>query len=464
MGSFGHALPSGEWVIVVDAFSSGARYLALARARGLRVVHVQSSPNIATKIIGGFKGEAYDAAYVATPETQANLIEKLKALHPKAVLIGTETAVVFGNKLAESLGLPHNTEESSTILRDKVLMQKAFEKTGLYIPTALVSTFEGAMDWIRAHHVQFPVITKPRASAASELLRISKNPAELRSSIEEAIGRKDMFGAPIEQMVIQSFVDGQEYAINGVAYEGVIYVTDIWKYIKQMSAARSLLYDYDDLIDPQNTDVDIPAMIQYLEAALKAVDFQSGTFHCEMKSSSQGLRIIEIAGRPMGSNQPQLVQAATGTDQMSLYLDINISPQILKDLIAKQSIYQRQHAARLVELRSFRRGRIKSMPLYDFLYSGQLRTVLRDGIRWNMKVGDDIGPTANLFDNPVGGVMLMGPQDQVEADYAAIRSRERSGLVVDRPATPLQERWKCLKLLLNPRQWFQTLRTPAQIQ
>jgi hypothetical protein len=91
------------------------------------------------------------------------------------------------------------------------------------------------------------------------------------------------------------------------------------------------------------------------------------------------------------------------------------------------------------------------MPLYDLLNSGQIETLLPGGFRWGVKPGDEIGPTLSLFDNNLGGAMLMGPPEQVATDYAKIRLQEKSALVVERPKSRVEKMWACVKLLLSPK-------------
>ena len=69
---------------------------------------------------------------------------------------------------------------------------------------------------------------------------------------QKVIGHKTIFGSVNDRLLAQSYLEGAEYAVNSVSYEGKHTVTDIWRYRKNINPEGHFLYDRTTLESLEN--------------------------------------------------------------------------------------------------------------------------------------------------------------------------------------------------------------------
>ncbi len=396
----------------------------LLQERGYRVVHVQSSDRVPPDLAASFEEAKYDARLVFNPEKPGETLGELRRLGVVAVFIGTESGVEVGDLLAEELGLPSNGTELSRERRDKFLMHRELErkKVATYKRT-LTTTFREAQAWMTRRGIPFPVITKPRASAGTQYFRISKNPEELERHIRETLGRTDLFGSPIKEVLTEEYLAGREFAVNGVVDDGDVYFTDIWEYFKKLTRAGSLIYDRDKILAFESLEATI--LIPYVRSVLKALGFRYGTFHAEVKLvPGRGPLLLEVAARPMGSFQPRIVKLCTGTNQIELMIDALLDQSQFR--VKTSHPYHLFRKAQVVELSTHKRGWVTSIPIASMLNPQVLPSY--SSHKLGLQIGDWVEPTVDLLASHPGTVFQVHESSaQIDQDYLNIRTSEHDG-------------------------------------
>lgn len=421
-GPAGRVVPPESWVAGVDLYSSGSLYRSVLQEFGYKVVHVQSAA-IPAPLAGSFEPALFDALLVLDPQNPAPVLEALAGLGVRAVFVGAESGVAAGDLLARELGLPGNDPASSAQRVDKVAMHAALRHAGVPgYPQALVGCAMLALQWMAGHGIHFPVVTKPRGSAGSQFLRLSRNAAELERHIRQTIGRTDLFGQPVDEVLVEDYLTGREFAVNGVVHGGQAQVTDVWEYHKRVTPAGAIIHDRDVLLDAACPQVQ--RLLPHVHQVLAALGFEHGCFHAELKLEADGPRLLEVAARPMGSMQPRVVEWCTGTSQVRLHAEACLDPAKFER--AMQRPYALARHGQVVELACHQSGVVQSLPLESLLVFGQLPSYA--GHRLNVRIGQQVRPTEDRLSTHLGTVFLAhhDPQ-QLERDYQAIRQLERHG-------------------------------------
>lgn len=419
-----------RWAGVVDGYSTGAMYRLSLQRRGYKVVHIQSSDQIPAELKPSFEESMYDDRLIFDPSHPQQVLELLRKRGIRALFTGTETGIEVGDWLATNLGLPSNGTLLSRQRRDKVLMHEELVKNGINSYRRIVAaSFRDAESWVNKQNIPFPVITKPRAGAGSQFFKISKNWAELKKNINATIGKTDLFGTALKEILVEEYLSGREFAVNGVVSGGEVFFSDVWEYFKEPTESGSLIYDRDVLLPFDSPDV--TRLIPYIKNVLSALGFKNSAFHAEVKwVEGRGALLLEVAARAMGSSQPKIVELCTGTNQIELHIDAFLDPVRFRE--ENRRSYQLLQHGQVVELANYRRGWVKGIPLLKLFDKNSLPSY--SSHKFGLNIGDWAEVTEDILLSHPGTVFLTHPDPiQIENDYRLIRQSEKNnGILVTR--------------------------------
>ena len=154
------------------------------------------------------------------------------------VLTFSESAVITVAAVAEALGLPGIGVEAARTSRNKLLMRQAHERGGVPRSRASGSSPTSTPALAAAEEFGYPVILKPTLGAASNFVFRVDDPDELRERFAQAQRghRRGCPGIAMEAdgldlgphgLLVESFLDGQEYLIEALAWDDEVYLGSI---------------------------------------------------------------------------------------------------------------------------------------------------------------------------------------------------------------------------------------------
>ncbi|HEY1619753.1 MAG TPA: ATP-grasp domain-containing protein [Streptosporangiaceae bacterium] len=407
---------------IVHPYSTG-RYLAPAlAARGWGAVAVlPAQPLPAHDHPGSFRRRDYDA--VITDEGSIAAIAAIAtALDVTAVLPGAETGVPLADQLARSLGLAGNDPRTSPVRRDKGQMAAALAAAGVSHPlTIRAGTADRARAAARA--IGGAVVVKPVASAGGEDVAVCRTAQEVDAAWQSAAGKQNLMGLRNDELLIQEFLDGQQYTINTVSCpldggRAHHYVAEVWLDHRREIAGGRVIYDRMDLLagdDPRAAD-----MGRYITRVLDALGVQTGPAHCEAVMTSRGPVLIEAGARLAGMGDPAATALALGTSQVDLAAEAITDPDGFTS--RHRGPYLRHACAVQLDLAASRPG---VMDPGAFAAISALASVR--GWVGHVVPGGRVTRTVDLLTSP-GTFYLTGAAEEVEADIAWIRELEQTEL------------------------------------
>ncbi len=282
---------SNARVAIVDPYSSGAILAEELRAQNAICIAVQSSPRIPDAMKSRFNA----ASFVEVIEHGSNLddtLSSLKAHNPTHVIAGFESGVQLADRLSELLSLPGNGSVMSETRRDKYLQLEVVRSRGLRTPKQFRSnSVEELLDWIR-DSVDWPVILKPARSVASDNVLRCSCTDEVRRAAELILASPNVLGDPNEVVLAQEFLDGTEYVVDTVSYEGRRKTTAYWQYRRSSDSAS---YDAMMLL-PYGGQPQV-ALQAFAFEVLDCLAIQFGPAHCEVMWVEGGPVLIEVGAR-----------------------------------------------------------------------------------------------------------------------------------------------------------------------
>ena len=219
--------------------------------------------------------------------------------------IASDLAVVTVNYVAEKMGLPGNSMESTELSTNKHLMRKAFETNGDPSPRSILVSSISDLEGIK---LCYPVIVKPTDRSGSRGITELFSAQRLESAIEEA--KAESFE---KKALVEEFVTGQEYSVEFLSFRG----NHHFLAMTQKFTTGAPHFIETGHLEPAFVDPETEKrVIQIVTHALNSLKIQNGASHSELKINADGvIRLIEIGGR-MGGDfiGSSLVNISTGID------------------------------------------------------------------------------------------------------------------------------------------------------
>jgi biotin carboxylase len=206
----------------------------------------------------------------------------------------------------------NNPGTSHSKRQDKGSAQAALRDAGLaYIRSVVTTNSEEAVAHIRDGTLLLPVVVKPSTGAGSEFVTLCYTESAVTVAFEMVAGMQTSQGTDAEVLVVEEYIEGPEYVVNTVSYNGVAVVTDVWQSWKYpqdvfttgMSYAAelnlpptslqerkrnktSILYDKQTLFPDLASlppDHEARQVAEYTLQCLDALELRNGCAHCELR-------------------------------------------------------------------------------------------------------------------------------------------------------------------------------------
>ncbi|MGW3360525.1 ATP-grasp domain-containing protein [Streptomyces bungoensis] len=295
--------------VLVDGYTTGNHLPPAFAKLGVDVVHVQSTPELMTSM----RLPDLTAYRAVIPHgTPAETAGHLAEFAPICVVAGQEPGVPLADDLSQRLGLPGNGTALSSARRDKYEMIEALRRAGVRCADQIKSRSADTLVAWAEERGRYPVVVKPLSSAATDGVAICRNAEEVRKAADAVLGTVNIFGEHNDEVLIQSFLDGEEYMVDFVSYDGERYACGIWQYHKKLKGTHRI-YDRDSITPPDAGPA--PEIIAYMHEALDALGIQYGPTHAEVIVTPEGPVLVEVGARLSGGLLPDFHDICLGDNQ-----------------------------------------------------------------------------------------------------------------------------------------------------
>ena len=260
-------------------------------------------------------GRLVDGAYLlqASP-TIAALGARMREEWPEisGILPWDERSVLLGAALGEALGLDWNPVEVIERCRDKYRM-KAWLRENSRVRVNASRTVETGAEALAFQEAlgTWPVVVKPTGGAGSMEVSFARDRSELLA------GCQRVFEAGLGEVLLEEFVGGTEFAVNGVVdTNGDLLVTDVWQYDRRDAYGVQNLYFQAAKVDRGNAVFERLGV--YAANVVDALGLRRTPIHMEAKYDARGPCLIEIGARLAGGNLPDLASKIHGRSLFEL--------------------------------------------------------------------------------------------------------------------------------------------------
>jgi biotin carboxylase len=236
----------------------------------------------------------------------------------EAVLAIHENSVIPGAAVASTLGLPGHTVATALACRNKYRMRQAHHRAGAPHPAfMLVDDIETARS--AAGRLGFPLVLKPTLGAGSEHVYRLDDLADLEQAFPQArrgvdthsYGLLEADGLDLgpRSLLLESFLDGSEHAIEAVMWDGEVLLGSI----ADRLSIELKTFDHDLYSTPSALS---EAVIEQVREAVRvgaaAQGIRRGVMHAEIRLHQGRPHIVEIAARIGGGSLFRMARLAYG--------------------------------------------------------------------------------------------------------------------------------------------------------
>lgn len=202
---------------------------------------------------------------------------------------------------AKRLGLPFSPPEAVEAAGNKHLARQKFREAGMLTPSyELVQQPVGA--------ARYPCVLKPLGLSGSRGVIRANNATEFAAAFERI---KKIAAEPM--VLVEDFIPGHEYALEGVLTNGRLQVL--------------ALFDKPDPLDgpffEETIYVTVPPQDEITETtqqAITALGLTDGPVHAEMRVNQTGVWMLEVAARPIGGICSRVLRFSNGRSLEELIL------------------------------------------------------------------------------------------------------------------------------------------------
>jgi cysteine synthase len=323
-------------VLESNLSGSGFAGLRLARQRGLSVTFFTRDLQRYLDVPGAARyfDECVDEIVRCETNDVDALVRQVRevaAARPfDAFMTMGEYDVVLAARIGELLGVPAPSADAVAVARDKARMRARCGEHGVPMPLwRAVSTPAEAR--AAAGLVGLPCVVKPVDETSSvDVVRCTS----LRQAEEQArhiLGKRVNTRGQrrVPTVLVEQCLEGFEVSVEVLA-EGtachVLGVTD--KTVAGQGHFVEVAHVFPSLL-PAAT---VAACADVAVTALRAVGFDLGLAHVELKVTADGPQLVEINPRPAGDNIPELVDRALGVSCLDLTIGQYLGQPVVASL------------------------------------------------------------------------------------------------------------------------------------
>jgi biotin carboxylase len=229
------------------------------------------------------------------------------------IAVGDRPTVLAAH-VSAALGLPGNPPVATETSRNKLAARRAFAAAGLLTPHFEVVSISES----QSPHTSlaYPVVVKPlalsgsqgviRADDAASLAQAMDRVTRLLRTTDIAIERDNAH----EYVLIETFIPGKEYAIEGVLTDAAFQVFTIFD---KPDSLDGPFFEETIYVTPSRASAKTQeAIVGAIASAIRILGLRHGPVHAECRVNDQGIYVLEVASRPIGGLCSKAIRFSTG--------------------------------------------------------------------------------------------------------------------------------------------------------
>jgi biotin carboxylase len=251
------------------------------------------------------------------PEYAAEQVKAFATEHPLAAVFGVDDqTVVVAAHASAVMGLRHNSVVAAKSAGDKYRQRVLLWEKGVPVPEFRLFPLDSDPRHV-SESVSYPCVLKPVDLTASRGVVRANDPAECEHGFERVReivrqARSDAPGWATPGMVVEQYVSGPEYALEGWLQDGGLHVLALFDKPDPLEGPYFAETIY---VTPSRTSAVVQGKLTHCaESAARALGLNTGPVHVELRYNDAGPWLIELAARPIGGKCGQVLRFGPNSD------------------------------------------------------------------------------------------------------------------------------------------------------
>ena len=166
---------------------------------------------------------------------------------------------------------------------------------------------------LRSLKIKYPVVIKPLGLSASRGVMRANNEHDLKNKVsllfnllENEFSHECVSEYEAENILIQEYIPGKEYAVEGIIEKGQFKLIAIFE--KPIPLTGPYFEETIYISDPNFDQETKNSIISISQNHIESIGISEGAVHLEYRINKKGTHLIDIAGRSIGGHCSQVLQ------------------------------------------------------------------------------------------------------------------------------------------------------------
>ena len=231
------------------------------------------------------------------------IVEALVASPPDGVIAVGDRPVTIAARVNEAFSLPGHPVGAALASRNKLESRRALQAAGLAVPKFRAISLDDDPRELSLHF-EYPSVLKPLAMSGSRGVIRADSACGFQLAFERIRALMAQADVRIERdsahglALVESFIPGREYALEGVLTNGALQVLAIFDKPDPLDGP---LFEETIYVTPSREVALVQeAITATVAAGAAALGLRHGPIHAECRINELGVHLLEIAARPIG--------------------------------------------------------------------------------------------------------------------------------------------------------------------
>jgi hypothetical protein len=232
-----------------------------------------------------------------------SIVDAFGSSPPDGVIAVGDRPVTVAAQVSEAFRLPGNPVSAALASRNKLESRRRLHAAGLPVPVFRALAVDDD-PWRVALTLSYPVVVKPlalsgsrgviRADTSCEFVRAFER---IRGLLEQPDVRAERDSAH-DTLLVESFIPGKEYAIEGVLTDGRL---QLFALFDKPDPLDGPFFEETIYLTPSREPAALQTQIvSAVAAGASALGLRHGPLHAECRIDDRGVYLLEMAARPIG--------------------------------------------------------------------------------------------------------------------------------------------------------------------
>jgi biotin carboxylase len=335
-------------VLVVGCGFPQLSLVRAARRRGLHVVGADMNPRA---VAVGLCDEFHE---VSTSDVAGLCDLAARARVDAVTTTGSEVSLKATADVAARLRLPfHADPDTVRRCQDKDEMRAAYAAHDVAVPDfARCGTLEEAMAFARAR--RFPLVVKPSRGWGQRGVARVDDEAQLAAAFHEARDHSASAGLP--RVVVESWLDGREYSVNGWIEAGRLVSYCVTERLT-VPGNRPLGVMIAEAYPSGLSERDEARVVEEARRGAAALGHTRGPCYSQVALGPRGCTLFETAARLGGGFDADVTRLACGVDLYDRVLGVALGDPSLE----QEGVVGPRHGGAVAKFLVARPGRVRAI-------------------------------------------------------------------------------------------------------